>query len=99
MVNVTTKIETPRQRMRERTERMHKLHARPGIRVEPVNDDMRRLLKHPKAGHFRSEGSMEWPDDTFTHRRLRDGDIKVTEKVEEKVEEKAEQPPPHAQQY
>ena len=79
MVNVTMKIATPGQRMRERVARMNNLRTRPGIRVEPANDDMRRLLKHPKAGHFRSEGSMEWPDDTFTHRRLRDGDIKRAE--------------------
>ena len=76
MVTVTTKVSTPGQRMKERTERMRKMHTRPGIRVEPANDDMRRVLAHPRAGHFRSEGSMEWPDDTFTYRRLRDGDIK-----------------------
>jgi hypothetical protein len=58
-------------------ERLRKLHSKPGVRVEPANADMRRLLKHPRAGGFRSEGSMEWPDDTFTGRRLRDGDIKL----------------------
>ena len=79
MVNINMKISTPGERMKERAARMHKLKVRPGIRVEPANDDMRRVLAHPKAGHFRSEGSMEWPDDTFTHRRLRDGDVKRVE--------------------
>ena len=79
MVNINMKIATPGERMKERAARMHKLKVRPGIRVEPANDDMRRVLAHPKAGHFRSEGSMEWPDDTFTHRRLRDGDVKRAE--------------------
>ena len=84
MVEVSTKIVTPMQRARERVERIRKLHQRPGVRVEPANDDMRRLLKHPHAGGFRSEGSMEWPDDTFTHRRLRDGDIKLAAGDKEK---------------
>jgi hypothetical protein len=79
MVNVSTKVSTPGQRAKERVAKVHRLRTRPGIRVEPANDDMRRLLVHPRAGHFRSEGSMEWPDDTFTHRRLRDGDIKRVE--------------------
>jgi len=65
----------PVQKMRDRAERMRKLTMRPGIRVLPRDDDMRRLLKHPKAGGFRSEGSLEWPDDNFTQRRLRDGSV------------------------
>ena len=91
MVTVTTKVSTPGQRMKERTDRMRKMHTRPGIRVEPANDDMRRVLAHPRAGHFRSEGSMEWPDDTFTHRRLRDGDVK---RAEAKDKDKAKIEPP-----
>ena len=90
MVNINMKIATPGQRMKERAARMHKLKVRPGIRVEPANDDMRRVLAHPRAGHFRSEGSMEWPDDTFTHRRLRDGDVK---RVETKDKGKPLSPP------
>ena len=94
MVNVAIKVQTPGQRMRERVERLNKIKVRPGIRVEPANDDMRRLLAHPKAGRFRSEGSMEWPDDTFTHRRLRDGDIKRAEKAKPKQPEAPKQPVP-----
>jgi hypothetical protein len=59
---------------------MRKLHERPSVRVQPANADMRRLLKHPKAGGFRGEGSMEWPDDMFTRKRLRDGDITIVER-------------------
>jgi hypothetical protein len=47
------------------------------LRVEPKNDLMRQILRHPTAGFFRGQGAAEWPDDTFTHRRLRDGDIKL----------------------
>lgn len=94
MVSVNTKVATPGQRMRERVGRMQKAKTRPGIRVEPANDDMRRLLKHPRVGHFRSEGPMEWPDDPFTHRRLRDGDVKRVEtKDKDEHKDKAKAPP------
>lgn len=82
---VEVKIQTPGQRMRERTDRLRKLHHRPGIRVEPKNDELRRVLKHPSSNMgFRSEGSVEWPDDNFTHRRIRDGDVTVVEQKEDK---------------
>jgi hypothetical protein len=45
------------------------------MKVFPKNDDIRRVLFHPTAGKFRAEGSAEWPDDSFTNRRIRDGDI------------------------
>jgi hypothetical protein len=64
-----------------------------GIRVEPANDDMRRLLKHPRAGGFRSEGSIEWPDDTFTKRRLKEGSIKLAKPPETKPPAKPPQEP------
>jgi hypothetical protein len=40
---------------------------------------MRRLLMHPQAGKFRSQGSIEWPDDQYTRRRLADGSIKLAQ--------------------
>ena len=45
------------------------------LRVEPKNDMMREILEHPNGAVFRGQGAAEWPDDVFTHRRLRDGDI------------------------
>jgi len=77
MTSVVTRIATPTQRARAGLAR--KVHPNPGIRVEPRDDTMRRLLKHPRAGGFRSEGSIEWPNDTFTRRRLREGSIKLAE--------------------
>jgi hypothetical protein len=77
--------------------RIQKFNQVPGVRVEPAGgegftaDDMRRLLKHPKAGGFRSEGDIEWPNDTFTHRRLKEGSIKLV-KSPEKQEAAS---PPH----
>lgn len=79
MVEAKITLSPAIQKLRDRLDRIRKLRARPGIRVVPRDDDMRRLLKHPRAGGFRSEGSLEWPDDTFTQRRLRDGSVKAEE--------------------
>ena len=79
MVSVTTKVLTQSERARERLNRIHQVRHQPGIRVVPADDDMRRLLKHPRAGGFRSEGSIEWPNDNFTRRRLREGSVKLAE--------------------
>lgn len=45
------------------------------VRVNPRDDEIRKVLKHPASGAFRSEGSTEWQLDQFTKRRLRDGSI------------------------
>ena len=90
MVAMKTEVMLPGDRMRARIKRVRDVVKVPGVRVEPADGDgfkaeeMRRLLKHPSAGGFRSEGSIEWPNDTFTKRRLREGSIKlVGEKKEE----------------
>lgn len=45
------------------------------MKVWPRNDSVRLTLRHPTAGAFRAEGPADWPDDTFTYRRIQDGDI------------------------
>ena len=55
-------------RFSERMEKIreaNKLQAARTVRVTPANDDMRRVLKHPRAGGFPTSGSVEWPDDRF----------------------------------
>jgi len=56
------------------------------MKVWPKNDDMRKVLRHGVVG-FPEEGPADWPDDTFTYRRIQDGDVTVEEpkKQEEKV--------------
>jgi hypothetical protein len=50
------------------------------MKVIPKNDAMRKLLKHPNGNiAFREEGPIDWPDDSFTHRRIVDGDITIFE--------------------
>ena len=88
MVEVTTKLVTHDDLHRARVERQRSLRRRPGLRVVPRNDAMLRLLRHPKAGKFRSTGAaMEWPDDKFTRKRLRDGDIKLESEAQPQAEQ------------
>jgi hypothetical protein len=42
---------------------------------------MRRLLSHPTAGKFRAHGSIEWPDDVYTRKRLADGSVKLVQQA------------------
>jgi hypothetical protein len=51
------------------------------VKVLPKNDAMRKLIKHPIAGAFRAEGAAEWPSDSFTARRIADGDVTVEEEA------------------
>lgn len=49
------------------------------MQVWPKDDDMRKLLKHEPTGvAFYETGPAEWPDDTFTYRRIQDGDVTTT---------------------
>jgi hypothetical protein len=91
-VKQRTRIDMPR-RERIAQERMQMLRSKKrGIRVLPKDDDVRRYIKHMPSGiAFRSEGSIEWPDDVFTRRRLADGTVT---RVEEKG--KSEQRPREA---
>lgn len=90
MVNVTTQLATPSSnitdvRDKAKQERLARIQAgRPPshIRVEPANDDMRRVMKHPRAGKFSKQGSANWPNDRFTKRRIAAGDIKAVEQAE-----------------
>ena len=52
------------------------------VRVEPTNEALRHVLQHPNGMRFRAQGTVEWPWDRFTQRRLRDGSIRVVEQAE-----------------
>jgi len=50
------------------------------VRVLPRDDEVRRVLKHPiRRIGFPKTGSVEWPNDRFTRRRLRDGSVTLEE--------------------
>jgi hypothetical protein len=59
------------------------------MKVLPKDDNVRKILYHPTGGKFRAEGPADWPDDTFTARRLRDGDITKEEDVKKEHEVQA----------
>lgn len=60
-------------------DKIRSLTATKRVRVMPATEE-KRALRHPgTSARFRKEGSVEWPFDTFTKRRLADGDIKLDE--------------------
>jgi hypothetical protein len=73
---------------RERLERIKA--ARPpsalGVRVVPATDVLRKVLKHPRGARFPSEGSAEWPNDTFTKRRLKEGAVTLEQSQQSEQE-------------
>ena len=70
------------------------------MKVWAANEDMQKLLKHPisKVGFRDMNSPANWPDDAFTRRRIRDGDVtleqpKKKEKEKEKDKEKEKHSP------
>ena len=45
------------------------------MQVWPKNDEIRKILKHPTKVGFRETGPSDWPNDSFTYRRIQDGDV------------------------
>ena len=65
----TLQIEARKKRMKELKQSL------PRVRVNPVSDEMRRALVHPNGRKFPEGGSVEWPLDQFTRRRIKDGSV------------------------
>jgi len=73
------------------------------MKVWAANEDMLKYLKHPitKVGFIDMNTPANWPNDSFTYRRIRDGDVlvdqpeKQTEEPQpEPVSETVPEPPP-----
>lgn len=59
------------------------------MKVIAKNDDVKKVLYHPTAGRFRDDGTADWPEDSYTARRIVDGDITTAEvKAERKKTER-----------
>jgi hypothetical protein len=54
------------------------------MKVWPRTEAIRKVLNHPSAGAFRPEGPADWPKDTFTVRRIRDGDLLTSSPEQQK---------------
>ena len=86
-MRVQSKVALRGKRHRERVAMLNDA-APAGIRVLPAKEEYRKVLKHPKGAAFPETGSVEWPDDRFTKRRLADGS--VTRESEQKRAEQQE---------
>jgi hypothetical protein len=75
-----------------------KKKARVRVRVEPTREALRHVLQHPNGMAFRAQGSVEWPLDRFTQRRLDDGSIRVVAQIDSQTGQvkKAEEPKHHS---
>jgi hypothetical protein len=63
------------------------------VRVNPANDQIRKAIKHPSGNiAFPESGSVEWPNDSFTKRRIREG--AVTREDDKAKEAKGAKTPP-----
>jgi hypothetical protein len=79
-----------RWRMRQaRLDNVRRMNAVERVRVVPRDDVMRSALQHPTGIGFRPSGSVEWPNDRFTQRRLSEGTITLENK--EDAEARAQQ--------
>jgi len=68
----------------ERLAQIAAANMAPRVRVLPRDTLIRKYLKHePTKIGFRDEGSVEWPLDKYTLRRLRDGDVTIEQQEEE----------------
>jgi hypothetical protein len=81
------------QRRQDRIAKIKEGRKVPRVRVVPKNDALRQALFHPSTRmRFPASGSAEWPNDQFTKRRIRDGDVTIEEKREQRAE-RAPSPP------
>jgi hypothetical protein len=80
-VTTTTPEKSPRQLQIEALQARLAATRRPQlptVRVVPKNDVIRKYIRHVPSGlRFPDEGAATWPMDTFTQRRLADGDITI----------------------
>src|SRR5262245_21552637 len=84
------RINRGKERLKMIRDRMPK-----AVTVVAANEDLRRVLAHPNGGGFRKDGTASWPDDSFTRRRIRDGDVTV----QEETAQQEQQPRRHSQRH
>jgi hypothetical protein len=81
-VKTQTKREDPRASRREARQRRLRLVSggRPvTIKVWAANEEMREVLRHPHGIRFRDtlDEGVEWPNDSFTTRRIAEGSVRT----------------------
>jgi hypothetical protein len=53
------------------------------LRVRAKNEVIAKFIVHPRGGRFDKDGVATWPSDSFTHRRVKDGDVTIVEQMKE----------------
>jgi hypothetical protein len=68
------------QHIAERKAQARQVATSPRVRVLPRDETIRKHIVHwPTGIAFPATGSVEWPNDRFTQRRVRDGDVTIEE--------------------
>jgi hypothetical protein len=79
-MDITAKLKERKDARMARVKAVKDMSAVQRVRVVPTKDEYRKVLRHPVNNQaFRETGSMEWPFDAFTKRRLRDGSLSLEE--------------------
>jgi hypothetical protein len=81
MAELNPVLKEREERRQARLEQIKQSTAIPRVRVTPKNDAIRKAIYHPRTGaRFPASGSVEWPLDRFTKRRIRDGDVTIEQR-------------------
>jgi hypothetical protein len=66
------------QALADRRAMARQVASSPRVRVLPRDETIRKYIVHQPSGiAFPATGSVEWPNDRFTQRRIRDGDVTI----------------------
>jgi hypothetical protein len=88
--HVDKQPENPRKAIREARERRLRVIDGPprSIKVYAANERMREVLRHSNGTRFRAalDQGVEWPNDSFTKRRLAEGSVTLEPSTAEYVE-------------
>jgi len=52
-------------------------HVPPPVLVRPLTKNALKFVKHPSGNTLSDKKPTPWPDDQFTARRVKDGDIEI----------------------
>jgi hypothetical protein len=75
------------QHIAERRARARSVASSPRVRVLPRDETIRKYISHQPSGiAFPATGSVEWPNDRFTQRRVAEGDVTIEDAEEKKAE-------------
>ena len=77
-------LEQRHQRRQDKIKEVRDATKIPMVKVLPRDDAVRKFIAHmPGNIKFPAEGPAKWPFDTFTKRRIRDGDVTLVEEQPE----------------